>query len=50
MSDTCETVKIASDATKQGFIIINKSAMKDGDKLYSEKPQKRAYNKKVAAQ
>ena len=50
MSDTCETVKIVSDATKQGFIIINKSKMKDGDKLYSEQPKKRAYNKKPKAE
>ncbi len=50
MPDTCETVKIASDATKQGFIIINKSKMKPTDKLYSEQPKKRAYNKKPKAE
>lgn len=40
MSATVETVKIDAPHVPGGFIIINKSDLKPGDKLYDEKPSK----------
>jgi len=44
-----ETVVVVREDHPDGAVRINKSDMKEGDKLYSEQPKKRAYNKKAKA-
>lgn len=42
MSDTVETVKVVSDATPSGYMIINKSKLKESDQIYGvDKPKTR---------
>ena len=38
MSETIETVKVEAD-NEYGYMIINKSDMKDSDKIYSERKE-----------
>ena len=49
MSDTIETVKVEAD-NEHGYKIINKSDMKESDRIYGEREErtapKRAPNKK----
>lgn len=38
MSEVCETVRIVAPESPQGFVVVNKADVTDGDQLFEGEP------------
>jgi hypothetical protein len=38
MSDVCETVRIVAPESPQGFVVVNKADVAEGDQLFEGEP------------
>lgn len=38
MSEVCETVRIVAPESPQGFVVVNKADVADGDQLFEGEP------------